>query len=114
MRRCATSRIRSDADDGDLGARLARLKMMEVLANMSNTNKANEGMINSQLSFTQFDPDDTPFSTREWIEDINRLISETGMSNIVVVLKASHALKWGAAKFHPNLKPLAKKLVNIF
>ncbi|XP_044764435.1 uncharacterized protein LOC123320999 [Coccinella septempunctata] len=85
-----------------------QMKMMELLANMSSSRNDTDHVVTAQLSLAQFDPDDTTFSTKEWIEEVDRIKLETGMSDTVVVLKAGQALKRHAAKFYQNWKPILR------
>lgn len=47
----------------------------------------------SQIRLTNFDPDDTPFTTVVWIDNITRIQQELEISDTLIVLKAGSALR---------------------
>lgn len=62
----------------------------------------------SQIRLTSYDPDDTPFTMVEWMEDVTKIQQEFGMSDTMIVLKAGHALRGRAARFFQHWKPIAR------
>lgn len=62
----------------------------------------------TQFSLTSFDPDDTPFTIVEWMDDVSRIQQELGISDTLLVLKAGHALRGRAARFYQHWKPIVR------
>ncbi|XP_050293302.1 uncharacterized protein LOC126733893 [Anthonomus grandis grandis] len=62
----------------------------------------------SQICLTIFDPDDTPFTMVEWMDDVSRIQAELRISDTVTVLKAGHALRGRAARFYRHWKPIVR------
>lgn len=66
----------------------------------------------TQIRLTNFDPDDTPFTMTEWMDDVTRIQNELGISDTVIVLKAGHALRGRAARFYQHWKPIVRDWVS--
>lgn len=62
----------------------------------------------AQTRLSSFDPDDTPFSMAEWMDDVTRIQQEIGISDTLIVLKAGDALRGRAARFYKQWKPLVR------
>lgn len=66
----------------------------------------------SQIRLTSYDPDDTPFTMVEWMDDVTKIQQEFGMSDTMIVLKAGHALRGRAARFFQHWKPISRDWVS--
>lgn len=65
----------------------------------------------AHIRLSPFDPDDTPFSMTEWMDDVTRIQQEIGISDTLIVLKAGDALRGRAARFYKQWKPLVRDWV---
>ncbi|XP_049818889.1 uncharacterized protein LOC126265706 [Aethina tumida] len=62
----------------------------------------------AQFRLASFDPDDTPFTMVEWMDDVTRIQQELEISDTLIVLKAGHALRGRAARFYQHWKPIIR------
>lgn len=74
------------------------------------TMPVSEGMsvASAQFRLASFDPDDTPFTMVEWMDDVSRIQQELGITDTLIVLKAGHALRGRAARFYQHWKPIVR------
>lgn len=68
--------------------------------------------VSAHIKLSTFDPDDTPFTMTEWMDEVTRIQQEFGLSDTLIVLKAGDALRGRAARFYKHWKPIARDWVS--
>ncbi|KAG5865190.1 hypothetical protein JTB14_031897 [Gonioctena quinquepunctata] len=62
----------------------------------------------AQIHLLGFDPDDTPYTMIEWMDEVTRIQLELNIFDMLIVLKAGNAVRGRATQFYEYWKPIKR------